>query len=154
MMMARPTASALFLFTLVLTVGCGGSGRPPAIPAGGKVTYKQTTVPVGALVVFHPASFDIEKQIGGKPVGKVRADGTFTLTTYEEGDGAPEGEYGVTIDWRGEPKPSKLSLTSEGNEGLGSGPPRLNPKYSNPQQPFTKVVVKKGEANQFTFDVD
>lgn len=147
-------SSALFLCALVGTAGCG-TRRPPVVPVGGKVMYKKTTPAHGALVVFHPASYDIEKQIGGKPVGKVREDGTFTLTTYEEDDGAPEGEYGVTIDWRGSPaERGKLSLSSEGGEGLGSGLPRLQPKYSNPQQPFTKVTVKKGEANQFVFEVD
>jgi hypothetical protein len=150
-MTVRP-ACLLFTLSTLIVAGCGG-GRPAVVPAGGKVMYNKTTPPVGALVVFHPASLDIEKQIGGKPVGKVKEDGTFTLTTYEEGDGAPEGEYGVTIDWRGPPKAGKLSLSGEG-EGDGGGAPRLKPKYSNPQQPFTKVTVKKGEANQFTFEVD
>jgi hypothetical protein len=31
---------------------------------------------------------------------------------------------------------------------------RLNPKYGNPQKPVLKATVKKGEVNQFTFDVD
>ncbi|MBY0456438.1 MAG: hypothetical protein K2V38_03815, partial [Gemmataceae bacterium] len=116
-----------------------------------KVTYRKTTPPAGALVVFHPTGPDAEKKIGGKPFGKVGDDGTFTLTTYTEKDGAPEGEYGVTIDWRPPAKEGKLAL---GTEGGPSGPPKLQPKYSNPQQPFTKVTVKKGDANQFTFDVD
>jgi hypothetical protein len=34
-----------------------------------------------------------------KPRGQVEADGTFTLTTYEAGDGAPAGEYQVTVEW-------------------------------------------------------
>ncbi len=114
------------------------------------MTFKKTTPPAGALVVFHPTDPAVEKTIGGKPFGKVADDGTFKLTSYAEGDGAPEGEYGVTIDWRTKGKEGGMSLT----EGGGGGAPRLNAKYSNPQQPFTKVTVKKGADNQFSFDVD
>lgn len=131
--------------------GCGGSGKPEAVPAGGKVMFNKTTVPVGALVVFHPPDPATEKRIGGKPFAKVKDDGTFALTTYAEGDGAPEGEYGVTIDWRPATKGTKLSLDSESG---ASGPSKLNPRYGNPQQPVLKATVKKGDANQFTFDVD
>ena len=77
-------------------------------------------------------------------------DGTFKLTTYEKDDGAPEGEYGVTVDWRAKGKTGGISLT----EGGGGGAPKLNAKFSTPQQPFTKVTVKKGADNQFTFEVD
>jgi hypothetical protein len=142
-----PVAVALLCLALV---GCE-PGKPPAVPAGGKVTFKKSTPPVGALVVFHPTDPAAEKTIGGKPFGKVGEDGTFKLTSYAEGDGAPEGEYGVTIDWRGKGKETGFSL---GDGGGGGGAPKLNPKYSNPQQPFTKVTVRKGEPNQFTFEVD
>lgn len=145
----HPLVVAPLLIPLLVT-GCGRS-RPPVVPVTGKVTFKQTTPAHGALVVFHPVDHQTEKLIGGKPVGRVQEDGSFMLTTYEEGDGAPEGEYGVTIDWRGPPaEKGKFRLTDEGTSGV----PRLQPKYSNPQQPFTKVTVKKGEVNHFVFDVD
>ena len=102
-------------------------------------------------MVFHPTDPAVEKRIGGKPFAKVGDDGTFALTTFNEGDGAPEGEYGVTIDWRPAGKDAKGGFLSD---GAPSGPAKLNPKYSTPQQPFAKVTVKKGDANQFTFDVD
>ncbi len=142
-----PVVAAVVCLALV---GCGGDGKPATVPAGGKVTFRKTTPPVGALVVFHPTDPATEKTIGGKPFGKVADDGTFKLTSYAEGDGAPEGEYGVTVDWRVKGKEGGMSLT----DGGGGGAPRLHPKYSNPQQPFTKVTVKKGADNQFTFDVD
>lgn len=140
----------LFAVCLLALAGCGGDSKPGAIPAGGKVTFHKTTPPVGALVVFHPTDPAFEKRIGGKPFAKVKDDGTFALTTYAEGDGAPEGEYGVTIDWRPPAKDVKIAF----GEGGASGPSKLNPKYSNPQQPTLKATVKKGDANQFTFDVD
>ena len=143
---------SLLLLPLLALVGCGGDGKPPTLPATGKVVYRKsaTAIPTGALVVFHPVDPAVEKRIGGKPFAKVKEDGTFALTSYEDGDGAPEGEYGVTVQWNREAKPGKLSLGSEG----GGGQQMLNGKYSNPSQPFTKVTVKKGDKNEFTFDVD
>jgi hypothetical protein len=143
---------SLFALLALALTGCGSGSRPDAVPAGGKVAYRKTAVPAGALVVFHPADLATEKQIGGKPFAKVKDDGTFELTTYTEGDGAPPGEYGVTIDWRPPAKGGKFALGGDG--GGASGAPALSPKYSNPQQPFTKVTVKKGDANRFTFEVD
>ena len=92
----------------------------------------------------------VEKRIGGKPVATVAEDGTFTLTMYAAGDGAPEGEYGVTVDWQKKAAPGKLSLSSEG----GAGTPLLNPKYGNPSAPVFKFTVKKGEKNNFLIEVD
>jgi hypothetical protein len=131
-------------------VGCGSGGKPAVVPAGGKVMFNKTTPAVGALVVFHPVDPALSKRVGGNPFAKVRDDGTFVLTTFAEGDGAPEGEYGVTIDWRPAAKDQKLSL----GDGGATGSAKLNPKYGNPQQPVLKATVKTGDPNQFTFDVD
>jgi hypothetical protein len=148
----RPAVAGLVLAAVGLTVlGCG-TGRPPCFPVTGKVTFQKKTPAAGALVVFHPTDPAVEKQFGGKPFAKVNEDGTFTLTTYSEQDGAPEGEYGVTIDWRGKAKDGKPSFSL--GEGGAVGQPLLNPKYSNPQQPAFKVTVKKGQPNEFTFEVD
>lgn len=148
-LISRAAVSAAAAVFLALA-GCEPA-KPSAVPAGGKVTFKKSaSEAAGALVVFHPTDPAAEKRMGGKPFGKVGSDGTFKLTSYAEGDGAPEGEYGVTIDLRAKGKESGFSL----GDGGGGGAPRLNPKYSNPQQPFTKVTVKKGEPNEFTFDVD
>src|SRR5262245_4488708 len=107
-MTARSLMSAAGALAALLVAGCG-SGKPQTVPAGGKVLFHKATPAAGALVVFHPADPAAEKRIGGKPFAKVKDDGTFALTTYAEGDGAPEGEYGVTVDWRGKAKDAKFS---------------------------------------------
>jgi len=146
--MRRAVAAAL-LFGIC--VGCVGSSKPPTIPAAGRVIFKKSTPAVGALVVFHPVEDAFERRVGGKPYAKVREDGTFTLSTYGADDGAPEAEYGVTIEWHQAPKDGKLSLTGEGSP---AGRSMLNPKYSRPKTPPFRVTIKKGEANEFVFDVD
>jgi hypothetical protein len=141
--------------TALFLMGCG-NGKPETVPAGGKVMFNKTTPPVGALIVLHPTDANFEKRIGGKPYARVKDDGSFTLSTYGEDDGAPEGEYGVTADWRGDPKAPKKGFAMGSGEGEGSpsGSPRLKPQFSNPQQPFTKVIVKKGDANEFILEVN
>jgi hypothetical protein len=117
--------------------------------------FKKATPAADALVVFHPTDPAFEKQIGGKPLATVRPDGSYTMTTYAPDDGAPEGEYGVTVEWRGKPKGGANPLGVEGGAVAGSaGQSLLNPKYGDPRQPAFKVTVTKGQSNEFTFDVD
>lgn len=134
---------------LLVAAGCG-SGKPATVPVTGKVAFNKTTAPAGALVVFHPADDALEKRIGGKPFATVGEDGSFTLTTYAADDGAPEGDYGVTVEWRGKAKGVKLAL---GDGGAG-GALLVKEKYANPQKPILKATVKKGEPNTFAFEVD
>src|SRR5438477_1135804 len=49
----------------------------------------------GAVVHFHPATPSEKNKL--YPAAKVEADGSFALTTFENKDGAPPGEYLVTI---------------------------------------------------------
>ena len=144
------------LGAFVGAMGCGDASKPKALPAGGKVIVKGLkVVPVGALVVFHPKDPGFEKIMSGKPFGKVGQDGTFKLTSFETGDGAPAAEYGVTIVWNaaagGENKP-QFSLSSEG--GGASGPDRLGGRYGRPTQPLLSAKVETGSPNQFTFELD
>lgn len=147
----RLALGGLLGLSCIIIIGCGSPSKPATVPAKGKVMYQKTTPAAGALVVFHPADPEVEKRIGGKPFAKVNDDGTFTLTTYEEGDGAPPGDYGVTIDWQVPVKQGKLTLR------IGESSPtqvKLNPRYTNPQQPAFRETVKKEGPNEFNFEVD
>jgi len=143
---------ALALLTLVGLGGCSAS-KPKTVPVSGKVMYKKDTPAEGALVVFHPTP-EMEARISGKPFARVGADGTFVLTTYEENDGAPEGEYGVTIDYRVKDKGGEPKFRLGGDEGGAGGKLAIDVKYTNPQQPVLKATVKRGEKNEFLFEVE
>ena len=69
-------------------------------------------------MVFHPAK-PLPAGVG-KPRATVQADGTFKLGTYDGADGAPEGDYKVTVEWW---------LSPGGDEPATS---RLNPRYGKP----------------------
>jgi len=83
---------AVVTSALLLVCGCGGSKIKTA-PVTGQVFLGDKPA-ANATVTFHP--------VGGaanavRPTGHVDGDGTFHLTTYAADDGAPVGDYRVTI---------------------------------------------------------
>ena len=128
--------------------GCGGTSRPAVYPVTGHVFFQKKTPAAGAFVVFQPATDALEKSMAARPFAKVESDGSFTLTTYEAGDGAPEGEYGVTVVWA-PPVASKGPRITDGDAAL---PDKLGGRYGNPKKPALKASVKQGD-NTFEFEV-
>ncbi len=121
-------------------VGCG-KGRPKTVPVTGTVTFDGKPVE-GASVAFYPAE-------GGRPAtGTTDAQGKFTLTTFESGDGALPGSYNVTVMKvsGGEATADEDSDTEETLMGdMGSeGESLLPPKYANVKSSGLTVEVKAG----------
>lgn len=95
---------ALLLLVGLSLTSCAGCGpaKPPVAPVTGKVIYNGKPVPFGQ-VFFHPNA-------GTQGRGTIQADGTFTLTTYQDKDGAQIGTHKVRItsfevqDPNGDPK--------------------------------------------------
>src|SRR5206468_35759 len=82
-----------------------GPGRRPVYPVSGKVLV-QGRPAAGAQLTFHPVGENGPNAI--RPVAHVDDQGNFRLTSYKEGDGAPAGEYRVTVQWfRAVPDPSQ-----------------------------------------------
>jgi hypothetical protein len=102
----------------------------------------------GALVVFHPAEKGREND--PKPVATTKDDGTFTLSTFGENDGASAGEYGVTVVWNASAKSGKLSLGSEGDGGAD----KLGGRYGDPRSPKLKASVTAAGPNQVVLAVE
>ncbi len=85
----------IFLSVLcAMIVGCN-SGKVRTFPVEGKVLCNGEPL-AGALVMFHPIE-EIPEIV--TPNASVQEDGTFRLTTYTSEDGAPAGDYVVTIYW-------------------------------------------------------
>lgn len=127
---------ARMLATIVLTApflasGCGKAGpdRTTVVPVDGKVTLNGQPLP-GAMIVLHPKN-------GGSssaptPRAQVEKDGSFRITTYDSGDGAPPGEYVATIAW--------YKLVNQGGD-VKAGPNVLPPKYSSPKTSPWQISV-------------
>jgi hypothetical protein len=93
--------SALLLAALL---GCGDD-RLSVYPVSGKVSVNGQPAE-GATVIFYTQNTDLRRPGVPIPKGTVAADGTFKLTTYQDGDGAPAGDYAVAINWMQVTKPS------------------------------------------------
>ncbi|OAI54130.1 hypothetical protein AYO47_03510 [Planctomyces sp. SCGC AG-212-M04] len=77
---------------LALISGCSsGPERPPTYPVSGTVTLKGKPLE-GARVVFVSSA-----QSGMPASGVTDADGVYHLTTFDSGDGALAGTYGVKV---------------------------------------------------------
>jgi hypothetical protein len=117
---------------LALAAGCGGEKELKVHPVTGKVSF-QGKPAAGANVVLHPKSESIPKNV--VPSATVKDDGTFQITTYQSGDGAPPGDYTATIEWH-------KMITDEG--GSGRGPNVLPPQYADAKSSPVSVTVKEG----------
>lgn len=125
---------AAALVALCALAGCGGApDRVPVYPAGGSLAHDGKPA-VGAIVILHPAD---PASAPIKPRGKVKADGTYRLTTYDTGDGAPAGAYAVTVYWPRPPAP--------GQPDNDDGPDRLGGRHLRPDQPVARVTVVAGD---------
>ena len=64
---------------------------------------------------------------------QVKADGSFAITTYLEGDGAPAGQYVICLEW--------LQHKQKGNSWVG--PDKLGNRYNDPDTSAFVVTVDK-----------
>ncbi len=100
-------------------------------PVRGQVFGSREEPAAGALVVFHPVSADHEPTL--KPLAYVDEEGNFQLTTYDQGDGAPSGEYVITVEWRERPA-TPFSPDNEGKD-------RLRGKYADPKSSEFRFTI-------------
>lgn len=120
--------------TVALLVALGPwlfrAGPPcPVHPVLGRITVG-SVVPSGAQVVFHPVGRQLPDQ--AVPRATVGADGAFLLSTFGTDDGAPEGDYVVTIQW--------FRIGKDG----APGPNVLPVRYARPDSSPLKVAVDAG----------
>src|SRR5688572_22264830 len=120
--------ATLALFPLTLT-GCGGGEqRTPTFAVRGKLTDGVKPV-ANAQVVFHPANATADTP---KPRGTTDANGEFTLTTYDGSDGAPAGQYRVSVEqWK----------TTTADAGPAN---QLPAKYADPAKSGLSATVNAG----------
>jgi hypothetical protein len=117
---AVPAARAAAAFALLAITSCGEGKFPKTYPVKGKV-----------LVDGQPAKdcqVSLHRVSGGAlsppatPNGLTDENGEFQLTSYAANDGAPEGEYVVTIEWRERSGIAQADF---------DGPDRLGGDYAN-----------------------
>ncbi len=131
---------------LIVVSGCGkNDGRVKVYPTSGKVLVRGTPAE-GARVVFYPVSEELKKPGMPIPYGSTDSSGNFKLRSYDADDGAPEGDYNISIVWLDVP-PDKAE------ENPLSAKDRLAGKYSNPQTSKLTTKVEKGGGEIPAFDL-
>jgi hypothetical protein len=85
-----------------------------------------------AVVTFHPVNAPKEAP---RPVATTDKEGKFKLTTFKEGDGAPPGQYQVTVTWR-------LVTQPDGDEG--SAVNQLPDRYAQAKTSNLTATVGSG----------
>lgn len=108
-----------------------GSSRPVAVhPVKGKAVMEGAPM-AGAHLVLHP---DPNSKIpaGITSRGTVADDGSFELTTFDLKDGAPSGEFVVTVVWS---KPIIVDGETQ------SGPSLVSAVYSKPESSPLRIKI-------------
>ena len=132
----RSTNKAVVLWGLLLAPslwGCGKQKQPweTVYPAKGVVTFKGVPVADAEIALF-PADDSMPDTV--RPRAKTSEDGEFIVWTYQEGDGAPAGNYKATVVHH------KVEITKD---VAVTKPNDLPAKYSKLQT--TDLVVEIGE---------
>lgn len=125
--------AAVALIALPL-VGCGrGEKNHVAVhPVQGAIKFRGQPI-AGAFVSLSPTN---PTEGVPAPRATVGPDGSFAVTTYNGNDGAPEGEYVLTVQWY---RPIR-----QDNELVG-GPNVLPAKYASAKTSDLRITVAAGE---------
>jgi hypothetical protein len=123
----RGPLAGLVLGLALLCSSCN-SGHKPVYPVRGKVLFEGRPTP-GAVVFFHPVGEDGPDVL--RPTARVAKDGSFEVRTYKSKDGAPAGEYIVTVSW-----------TTKGAQGDDEGDQIIPAKYLSPSTSPLRVKVE------------
>lgn len=121
----------------LIVCGCSKDSRrfQPVVPVAMKVICQGKPVAHGQ-VVLHPL---VEKEgaVIARPNGYADLDGVVKLTTYRTHDGAPAGEYVVTVIW------SPVIGESGGDDEIRESD-RLRGRYADPALSKLRVTIEKG----------
>ena len=120
------------LAAVLLGLASGCAGNKPVYPVSGRIVDADGKPVAGATVIFCPVENVYDN--ANKPAGLADEQGSFALTTYSQDDGAPAGDYLVTVQCR------------TGARKSGHAPPdRLGGRFTDPTKTPLRAAVVKGE---------
>ena len=127
---------AALMFLMATTSGCGKPAHQlETAPVRGIVTLDGKPLPSGYVVV--PTTR------GRMASGKIQPDGSFVLSTYEDGDGAQVGTHPVIVN---EVPPDEFSLDPEERVAIPN-------RYTSAGTSGLSVDVKPGEDNVLNLEL-
>lgn len=135
--MRRGLSIAVMLTTafLLAATGCGSSGTHPV---HGRVVLKEDGKPLtGGMVIFEPA----DESLKVNAHGSIQKDGSYRLSTYQDGDGAPPGRYRVLVV---PPPPANPDRPP---------PPPFHPRFGSLEKSPLEFTVTPGR-NEYNITVE
>ncbi len=133
-MKTRLSLLGLLLMACLIT-SCGPKGPPrkETFPVTGEIVVDGS--PAASVQVTLTDVKGMDEKMPTVSSAMTDDNGKFAISTYQQADGVPEGEYSVTFMW------GTLNLFSM----QYGGPDKLNDKYSDPKKSTFKVTVEKGK---------
>jgi hypothetical protein len=130
----------LALWSCLAVASCADDryGEYPPFPVSGQVLVNGRPAQ-GAEVFFHLSGYSGERSV--LPRGRTDAEGRFSLSTYAADDGAPAGDYRVTVKWPAH------------RRGPEPGPDRLGGRFARPETSALTAHVEKGSNRLPPFDL-
>lgn len=128
----RIAIAAILLMTFLAT-GCARVEPVKCFPVMGRVLVNGQPAAY-ARVVFHP--LQERPSTAPLPCATTDADGQYQLTTDRRNDGAPMGEYAITIEMR-EP-------VTHGAQVVRTGRNTLPSKFAKPETSELRALIAPG----------
>lgn len=134
--------------------GCGGNAdNPPVYPVMGTIVYEGKPVE-GAVVAF---CADHAPRLA---TGVTDAEGRFTLTTFNSGDGAVAGNHKVTVTKVLVENTAAPQAATGAEDAINRRAPPLKQqsllplKYGDPLKTPLEATVSESGANDFALKLD
>lgn len=131
--------------------GCGNGDRVTVYPTKGVVLFEGKPMAGGGAITFVPLTALEGKAAGGV----IKEDGTFVMSTYEEGDGSIAGEFRVMIHQSTMQEP-ETTPDADGKAAASRSEPtqtvakdaQIPRVYSDPNQSPLTVKVDPNGSNE------
>lgn len=133
---ARLCIACLAILSLPACFGGDGYERLETVPVTGRVTV-DGQVPTSPIKITCHAVNGMNAEHPTYSWSLTGEDGTFEISTFDQGDGVPTGEYALTFYW------GEMNLVSMGY----SGPDKLNDRYADPATSQVRFTVTAGESD-------
>lgn len=147
---------------LAALAGCSGSKETesqPTVQTKGQLVYEGK--PEEAKQFYEEVTLVFNPLVQANelnpiyPKATVKESGEFTLSTYKTGDGAPAGDYKITLVWkRGTAAARKKNiLGGGGNRGGAAFADSYRGKYGPNSTPLKATIAEDGTMTPDTFKI-
>jgi hypothetical protein len=136
----RLAVGLLLGFLVAPVAGCSGQSKEkPVFKVRGRLTHDGK--PMARAMISY---YSVDAADRGTPSHATSdAGGRYELHTYREGDGAPAGEYVVTIFWPGPRAKKDKAADPTDPEAETSTPDRLKGQYAQAGKSKLRATVRE-----------